>query len=58
MVKIDFEFQTKHGVFRDALYLPDDHELSAEQIDALKLERLNNWLAIVEPPTADEAVNG
>ena len=25
MIKIDFEFDTPYGVFRDALHLPDDH---------------------------------
>jgi len=46
-MKIDFEFQTEHGLFRDALYLPDEHDLTAEQIDELKLQRLNNWINII-----------
>lgn len=46
-MKIDFEFQTQHGVFRDALHLPDDHGLTEEQIQTMKQERLDNWLAIV-----------
>jgi hypothetical protein len=58
MDRIVFEFQTKHGVFRDALYLPADHGLSEAQIEALKQERLNNWLVVVEnpPPPAPETV--
>lgn len=56
MIKIDFEFNTPHGVFRDALHLPDDHGMSAEQIDALKQQRLDNWLAIVNPPAAEDIV--
>jgi hypothetical protein len=55
MVKIDFEFQTKFGLFRDALHLPDDHGQTDEQIDALKAERRDNWLAIVTP---QEPVDG
>jgi hypothetical protein len=49
MIKIDFEFQTEFGLFRDALHLPDNHGLSDEQINALKVERRDNWLSIVKP---------
>ena len=31
MVKIDFEFDTPHGVFRDALHLPDDHAFTEDE---------------------------
>jgi hypothetical protein len=47
MVKIDFEFQTDYGKFADALHLPDDHGLSEEQIEAVKEQRRDNWIAIV-----------
>lgn len=60
-MKIDFEFTTPYGVFRDALYLPDDHSYTDEQIAAMKQERLDNWLfAIENPPEAEmiEADNG
>ena len=50
MVKIVFEFATPHGVFRDALHLPDDHSYTDEQIAAMKQKRLDNWLFIVENP--------
>ena len=49
-MKIDFEFTTKHGVFRDALYLDDYHTLSEAEITALKQERVDNWLYTVENP--------
>jgi hypothetical protein len=53
MVKIDFEFTTTYGVFRDALYLPDDHTFTEEDIAAMKQGRLDNWLfAIENPPEA------
>lgn len=55
MVKIDFEFETEFGVFRDAICLPDDHAWTEEQINAEKQQRLDNWLAIVTPkPPVDE----
>lgn len=50
MIKIDFQFDTPYGKFADALHLPDDHGLSEEQIDAVKLHRLDNWIAIVSAP--------
>jgi hypothetical protein len=52
-MKIDFEFDTPHGVFRDALHLPDDHGMTDEQIDAMKQQRVDNWLAIVNAPPAE-----
>jgi hypothetical protein len=56
MLKIDFEFQTSYGLYRDALHLPDDHDLSEEQIEAMKQERVDNWVAVVSaPPAEDEA---
>lgn len=55
MDQIIFEFATPYGVFRDALYLPADHGLTDEQIAEMQRERLNNWLAIIEAPPAEEA---
>jgi hypothetical protein len=56
MVKIDFEFDSPHGVFRDALHLPDDHGMTDEQIDAMKTQRVDNWIAIVTAPPPEEVV--
>jgi hypothetical protein len=53
-MKIDFEFDTKHGVFRDALYLPDNHTHTEAEIEAMKKQRLDNWIAVVEAPPAPE----
>lgn len=54
MIKIDFEFDTPNGLFRDALHLADDHEFTTEEIEAMKQQRLDNWLAIVNAPPAEE----
>lgn len=48
-MQIIFKFDTQFGSFCDALHLPDDHGLSDEQIEAMKQERLTNWLAVVNP---------
>lgn len=53
-MQIIFEFTTKYGVFRDALYLDDDHTLTEAEINALKQERLDNWLYAIENPPAPE----
>ena len=49
-MKIDFEFQTPHGKFADALHLPDDHGLSDAEIQAMKERRRDNWIAVVTAP--------
>jgi len=62
-MKIDFEFSTQHGIFRDALYFPDDQVPDEATIQAMKEERVNNWIAVItappppEPPTTLE-ING
>ena len=54
MVLIIFEFETQYGVFRDALHLPDDHTLTDDEIQAMKQQRLDNWIAIVSAPVVEE----
>lgn len=54
MIKVEFEFETPYGTFRDALYLPEDHTYTEEQIAAMKQERLDNWIFAVENPPAPE----
>lgn len=52
MIKIDFEFNTEHGIYRDALHLEDNHSFTEQEIEAMKQERVNNWINIVtNPPT-------
>lgn len=54
MIKIDFEFQTPHGKFADALHLPENHGLSEAEIQAMKEQRRDNWIAIVTAPTVEQ----
>jgi len=51
-MKIDIQFETKYGKFADALYLPDDHNFSADEINTMKQARLDNWIYFIEntPP--------
>ena len=53
MVKIDFEFDSPYGVFRDALHLPDDHGMTEAEIQAMKQQRFDNWIAIVTAPPVE-----
>lgn len=48
--RIIFEFTTQYGTFRDALHLPLNHGLTDEELNAMKQERLDNWLTIITTP--------
>jgi hypothetical protein len=52
-MKIDFEFDTVHGKFRDAISLPDNHGLSDSEIEDMKVQRRDNWIALVENPPVE-----
>ena len=52
-MKIDFEFDTAHGLFRDALHLPDDHTFTDDEIQAMKQQRVDNWIAVVTAPAEE-----
>lgn len=52
-IRIIFEFTTQHGVYRDALYLPADHTYTDEEINAMKQQRVDNWIAIITAPTIE-----
>lgn len=50
-MKIDFEFQTQYGKFADALWFPDDQVPDDATIEAMKQQRLDNWIdSILNPP--------
>ena len=49
-MKIDFSFDTPYGTFADALWFPDDQTVPSDaEIEAMKQQRLTNWLAAVAP---------
>ena len=55
MLKIDFQFQTPYGKFADALYLPEDHAYSDAEIEAMKEQRRDNWIAVITAPPVEDA---
>jgi hypothetical protein len=54
-IKIDFEFETQHGKFSDALHLPDDHNFTEEEIQAMKEQRRDNWIAVITTSSTTES---
>ena len=56
-MKIDFEVETEFGLYRDALYFPDDQVPSDSEIEAMKQARVATWIDfILHPPSVDESV--
>jgi len=53
MLNIDFSFNTEHGTFADAIVLPNDHTFTDTEIETIKQERLNNWIAAVTAIPSD-----
>lgn len=45
-MKIDFSIETQYGTFTDALHLSDDIVYSEAEIEAMKQERVSNWITI------------
>jgi hypothetical protein len=54
-MKIDFEFDTEYGRFCDALNFEDDAIPSDADIEAMKQQRLANWIAVVTALSVEEA---
>lgn len=54
MVKIDFERETRHGTYRDAITLPDDHTLSDAEINSIMQQRVDSWVSYMDNPPQPE----
>lgn len=52
MIKIDFEITSTDGLhtYRDALYLEDDNTFTEDEIQKMKQDRFDRWLAIITQP--------
>ena len=53
-MKIDFSFSSQYGTFSDALHLPDDHTFTDVEIEAMKQQRFDNWIAVITAPPIEE----
>jgi hypothetical protein len=47
-MQIRFSYETKYGMFSDALNLPDDHQFTEEELTAMKEQRRDNWIAYID----------
>ena len=52
-MKIDFTKTDGTYTLSDALILPDDVTYSDEEIEAMKQERFDNWIAIITAPSVE-----
>lgn len=54
---IRFEFvHPVYGVYKDALCLPDDHSFTDSEIEAMKQQRYDNWVAYIETPPVEQSI--
>jgi hypothetical protein len=58
MISIIFEKETPHGLYRDSLWLDENHSLSESEIEALKQERVDNWIAFINLPREEGEIHG
>ena len=52
-VRIEIEVDTKHGVYRDALYCAPEDLPKPEEVEKLAQERADNWVAIIDAPPVE-----
>jgi len=46
-IKIEFTMYHEDIPYGDALYLPVDHTFTEAEIEAMKFERFNAWVAVI-----------
>ena len=42
-----------YGVFRDALHLSENHTFTDEEIQTMKQQRVDNWIAAITAPVEE-----
>jgi len=47
-MQIRFSYETKYGTFSDALNLPDDHGYTDTELEAMKEQRRDAWVAYID----------
>ena len=43
-----FVYNTKYGQFSDCIQLPDDHTFTDQEIEAMQIQRRDNWVAYID----------
>ena len=54
MIKINFEFDSPYGKYADAIVLLDGQTMTDAEIEAMKQDRYDRWLAAVTSPSTEE----
>lgn len=54
MTRIDFEIDSPYGKYADAIVLLDGQTMTDAEIEAMKQDRYNNWLASITTPPVEE----
>lgn len=47
-MQIKFNYETKYGMFCDALNLSDNHEYTEQEILLMQEQRRDNWIAYID----------
>lgn len=55
-MKIDFTKTDGTYSFSDALYLDDDHTFTEQEVEAMKQQRFDNWMAYILAPAVEEVI--
>ena len=53
-MQIRFSYETKYGTYSDALNLPDDHNYTEQEIEAMKIARRDNWISYIDNSQTQE----
>ncbi len=53
-MQIRFSYETKYGTYSDALNLPDDHNYTEQEIEAMKIARRDNWVSYIDNTQTQE----
>ena len=56
MITINFEINKDGYSFKDAIVLPENHNLIDTQIEEMKQKRFDDWYAIVTAPQPEEEI--
>ena len=48
MIRIPFTFDSNYGTYCGTLILEDDHNLTEQEIEDMKLERFTSWVSVIE----------
>ena len=54
MIKIDFEFDSPYGKYADAIVLLAGEIMTDTEIEVMKQDRFDAWLAAVASPSTEE----